>query len=316
MIPSPQPSDPNPGPPTAEPRPPKPAVGFVGLGKMGRRMAHHLLAAGFPLTVHNRSRAAVDELVAAGARPAGNPAEVARASDIVLTCLTNTLSIEDVYFGAKGLIEGARPGHILVDHSTASPTTSKQCAEAARARGADFLDAPVSGGPAGAESASLTIMVGGEEATFDRVRPVFEAMGKNIIRVGPTGAGSTIKLANQLLVAINTAGVAEAMVLGVKAGADPRVMLDVLKTSFGGSNMLARNVPMMLERRFTAGTGINVLLKDLSLIDGLSAEMGVRTLLGGIATQIYREARTLGFGEDDIAGLVRVLEQEVGVEVK
>jgi 3-hydroxyisobutyrate dehydrogenase-like beta-hydroxyacid dehydrogenase len=278
-------------------------------------MARHLLAAGFPLTVHNRSRAAVDELAAAGARPAGNPAEVARASDVVLTCLTNTQSIEDVYLGPNGLIEAARPGQILVDHSTASPTTSKQCAAGARSKGADFLDAPVSGGPAGAEAATLTIMVGGEEATFERALPVFQAMGKNIRRVGPIGAGSTIKLANQLLVAINTAAVAEAMVLGVKAGADPRVMLDVLKTSFGGSNMLARNVPMMLDRKFTAGTGVNVLLKDLSLIDSLSAEMGVRILLGGVSNQIYREARALGYGEDDIAGLVRVLENEVGVEV-
>jgi len=299
----------------AVPQHPTP-VGFIGLGKMGRRMARHLLAAGFPLTVHNRSRAAVDELVAAGARAATNPAEVARASEIILTCLTNTQSIEDVYFETHGLIGATRPGQILVDHSTASPTTSHQCAEAARARGADFLDAPVSGGPAGAEAATLTIMVGGNQATFDRARPVFEAMGKNIRLVGPTGAGSTIKLANQLLAAINTAAVAEAMVLGVKAGADPRVMLDILRTSFGGSAMLTRNVPMMLERNFSAGTGINVLLKDLGLIDSLSAEMGVRTLLGSIATQEFREARTLGLGEDDIAGLVRVLEREVGVEVR
>ena len=291
-------------------------VGFIGLGKMGRRMGHHLLAAGFPLTVHNRSRAAVDELVAAGARPAATPAEVSRASDVVLTCLTNTPSVEDVYFGPNGLIGAARPGQILVDHSTVSPTTSHQCAAAARGRGADFLDAPVSGGPAGAEAGTLTIMVGGEQATFERARPVFEAMGKNIRLVGPTGVGSTIKLANQLMAAINSAGVAEAMVLGVKAGADPRVMLDVLRTSFGGSAMLTRNVPMMLERNFGAGTGINVLLKDLGLIDSLSGETGVRTPLGSAATQCFREARALGLGENDIAGLVQVLEREAGVEVK
>ncbi|HLZ08683.1 MAG TPA: NAD(P)-dependent oxidoreductase, partial [Chloroflexota bacterium] len=243
-------------------------VGFTGLGRMGRHMSHHLLAKGFPLTVHNRSRAAVDELVGAGARAANAPAEVANASDIVLTCLTNTSSVEDVYFGANGLMTVARPGQIFVDHSTVSPSTSRQCAEAARARGADFLDAPISGGPAGAEAGTLTIMVGGEQATFDRALPVFEAMGKNIRLVGGNGIGSTIKLANQLMVAINTAGVAEAMVLAVKAGADPRVILDVLRTSFGGSAMLARNVPMMLDRKFVAGTGINVLLKDLALIDG------------------------------------------------
>jgi len=291
-------------------------VGFIGLGKMGRPMTRHLLDAGFAVTVHSRTRAAVDELVAAGAHPASTPAEVSRASDIVLTCLTNTPSVDEVYFGAHGLIEAARPGQILVDHGTVSPTTSRQCAEGARAHGADFLDAPVSGGPAGATAGTLTIMVGGAEETFERARPVFEAMGKNIRRVGPTGSGSTIKLANQLLVAIHTAAAAEAMVLGTKAGADPAVMLDVLRTSFGGSAMLGRNVPMMLERNFTAGTSVNVVLKDLGLIDGLSNELNVRTLLGSIAGQVFREGRALGLGDDDMAGLVRVLEREADVEVR
>ena len=269
-------------------------VGFIGLGRMGRHMCRHLLAKGFPLTVHNRSRAAVDELVVAGARAANSPAEVTATSEIVLTCLTNTPSVEDVYFGANGLMTVARPGQIFVDHSTVSPSTSRQCAEAARARGADFLDAPISGGPAGAEAGTLTVMVGGEQSTFDRALPVFEAMGKNIRLVGGTGIGSTIKLANQLLVAINSAGVAEAMVLGVKAGADPRVMLD---------------------RKFVAGTGINVLLKDLDLIDGFSFETGVRLIMGGVSAQLFREARILGHGDQDIAGLVQVLERESGVEI-
>ncbi len=291
-------------------------VGFIGLGKMGKPMTRHLLDAGFFVTVHNRSRAAVDELAAVGAHPANTPAEVSKASDIVLTCLTNTASVEDVYFGPNGLIEAARPGQILVDHSTVSPTTSRQCAEGARRRGADFLDAPVSGGPAGAQAGTLTIMVGGADATFERARPVFEAMGKNIRLVGPTGSGSTIKLANQLLVAIHTAAAAEAMVLGVKAGADPAIMLDVLRTSFGGSAMLSRNVPMMLERNFAAGTSVNVVLKDLGLIDGLSNELNVRTLLGSVATQVFREGRAVGMGDDDMAGLVRVLEREAGVEVR
>lgn len=290
-------------------------VGFIGLGKMGRHMARHLLDAGFTVTVHNRSRAIVDELAAAGARPATTPAEVSRASDIVLTCLTNTPSVEEVYFGPNGLIDAARAGQILIDHGTVSPTTSKRCAVGAREHGADFLDAPVSGGPAGAQAGTLTIMAGGDEKTFERARPVFEAMGKNIRLVGPIGAGSTIKLANQLLVAIHTAAAAEAMVLGTKAGADPAVMLDVLRTSFGGSAMLSRNVPMMLERNFTAGTSVNVLLKDLGLIDGLSEELNVRTLLGTIATQVFREGRALGMGDDDMAGLVRILENEADIQV-
>ena len=291
-------------------------VGFIGLGKMGRPMTQHLLEAGHTVTIHNRSQGAVDQLVAAGARRAGSPAEVSGASDIVLTCLTNTPSVDDVYFGPHGLISAIRPGQILVDHSTVSPLTSRQCAEAARARGADFLDAPISGGPAGAEAATLTIMVGGEQATFDRALPVFEAMGKNIRLVGATGSGSTIKLANQLLVAINVAGVVEAMVLGTKAGADPHVMLDVLRTSFGGSAMLNRIVPMFLDRNFSAGTSVNVILKDLGLIDSLGSNLKVRTLMGGTATQVFREGGALGLGDDDMAGLVRVLEREAGVEVR
>src|SRR5690606_24637964 len=139
------------------------------------------------VTVHNRSRGAVDELAREGAIPAGSPAEVARAADIVLTCLTNTQSVEDVYYGENGLIAAVRAGQILVDHSTVGPATSRGIAEAARARGASFLDAPVSGGPAGAEGGTLTIMVGGDEPTFTAARPVFEAMGKNIRLCGPSG---------------------------------------------------------------------------------------------------------------------------------
>lgn len=291
-------------------------VGFIGLGRMGKPMARHLLDAGNVVTVHSRSPGPVDELAAAGARPAPNPAGVAAASDVVFTCLTNTPAVDDVYFADDGLIGAARAGQVFVDCSTVSPSTTVQCAEGARAHGADFLDAPVSGGPAGAQAGTLTVMVGGSQQTFDRVMPLFQAFGKNVRLVGPTGAGSTIKLVNQLLVAINSAAVAEAMVLGTKAGADPHVILDVLKTSFGGSAMLSRNGPMILDRNFSGGTTINLILKDLGLIDELGGEIGVRTLLGAVAKQEFREGKALGMGDDDMAGLVRVFERESGVEVK
>lgn len=290
-------------------------LGFIGLGKMGKPMVRHLLRAGYRVTVHNRSRAPVEELAREGAVPAFSPAEVSTASDIVLTCLTNTQSVEEVYFGPQGLIPSARPGQILVDHSTVGPATSRACAEGARARGADFLDAPVSGGPAGAEAGTLTIMVGGNAETFERVLPVFQAYGKNIRLVGPTGVGSVIKLANQLLVAINMAGVVEAMVLGTKAGADPAVMLEVLSTSFGSSAMLTRAVPMFLQRNFTPGTPVNLILKDLGLIRELGKQETVRLLMGSLAEEIFGEARAEGYGEDDMAGLVRSLERLAGVEV-
>lgn len=290
-------------------------LGFVGLGRMGKPMTQHLMQAGHTLTVHNRSRQVVDELRRAGARAANSPAEVAADSEVVFTCLTNTASVEDVYFGPKGLIAGLTAARLLVDHSTVSPSLSRRCYAAAVEKGATFLDAPVSGGPAGAQAATLTIMVGGDPEAFERARPLFEAMGKNIRLCGPSGAGSIIKLANQLLVGINTAGVVEAMVLAVKAGVDPNLVLELIGTSFGGSTMMVRNVPMMLKRNFSPGTAVSLILKDLGLSAELAEELNVRLLMGAQALQIFGEARALGYNDDDMAGIVRPLERIAGVEV-
>jgi 3-hydroxyisobutyrate dehydrogenase-like beta-hydroxyacid dehydrogenase len=290
-------------------------LGFVGLGKMGRPMTEHLIKAGHSVHVHNRSRGVVDELVAQGAVAASNPAEVAARADVVMTCLTNTPAVEEVYLGPNGLYSAARRGQIFVDHSTVGLDTSKQCAEGARAKGADFLDAPVSGGPAGASGGTLTIMVGGDQATFDRTLPVFQAYGKNIRLCGHTGAGSAVKLVNQLLVAIHTAGWAEALVFGLKAGADPQTVLEVVGTGFGGSRMLDRNTPLALDRNFKAGTPVALLLKDLGLIGDLAGQLGAKLEIGKCAERIFEAARQAGYGDDDMAGLVRPYEQAAGVEV-
>lgn len=291
-------------------------LGFVGLGKMGRPMAEHLIAAGHRVHVHNRSRGVVDELARRGAVAASSPREVAERAEMVMTCLTNTPAVEEVYLGANGLFAGARPGQLFVDHSTVGLETSRQCAEAARATGAAFLDAPVSGGPAGAQGGTLTIMVGGDQAAFDRAMPVFQAYGKNIRLCGPTAAGSAIKLVNQLLVAINMAGVAEALVFGVKAGADPQTVLDVVGTGFGGSRMLERTIPLALARHFAAGTPVNLLLKDISLINELAGELGTRLEMAKRAQEVFERARDLGLGDDDMAGLIRPYEDEAGVQVR
>jgi 3-hydroxyisobutyrate dehydrogenase-like beta-hydroxyacid dehydrogenase len=291
-------------------------IGFVGLGKMGRPMTEHLLRAGHRVHVHNRSRGVVDELAAQGAVAATSPREVASRAEMVMTCLTNTPAVEEVYFGPSGLFSAARAGQLFVDHSTVGLDTSRQCADRARAEGADFLDAPVSGGPAGAQGGTLTIMVGGETATFERARPVFEAYGKNIRLCGPTAAGSAIKLVNQLLVAINTAGLAEALVFGMKAGADPQMILEVVGTGFGGSRMLERNVPLVLQRNFKAGTPIALILKDLSLINELAGELGTDLQMGARAREVFDLASRAGLGDDDMAGLVRPYEQKAGVEVR
>lgn len=291
-------------------------LGFVGLGRMGRPMTEHLLAGGHRVHVHNRSRGVVDELVKQGAVAASSAREVAERAEVVFTCLPNTPQIEAVYFGSDGLYRSARAGQLFVDHSTVALETSHRCADEARAAGADFLDAPVSGGPAGAAGGTLTIMVGGAPQSFERARPLFELMGKNIRLCGPTGAGSAIKLVNQLLVAINMAGVAEALVFGVKAGADPQTILEVVGTGFGASRMLDRAVPLVLERNFVPGTAVDLILKDLDLINGLAREMGTRLEMGARAREVFDAARERGLGGDDMSGLVRPYEADAGIEVR
>ncbi|MBI2323163.1 MAG: NAD(P)-dependent oxidoreductase [Chloroflexi bacterium] len=290
-------------------------VGFIGLGKMGRPMAGNVLKAGFAMAVHNRSRAAVDALVAAGARAAASPAAVATASDVVLTCLPTPDSVEEVYLGAAGLIPHARAGHLLVDHSTVGPDLSRRLAAAAGERGAAFLDAPVSGGVAGAEAGTLTIMVGGDAAAFERALPVLQTMGQRVRHVGPSGHGSIVKLVNQLLVGIHSAAAAEAMLLAAKAGADPRVVHDVVSTSFGASTIFNRNAPLYVQRDFDRGTNISLLAKDMGLILDLARQLGLRSLLACIADQVLAEARAEGLAERDIAALVLPLERLAGVEI-
>ena len=290
-------------------------VGFIGLGKMGRPMTQQLLKAGFEVTVHNRSRGVVDELAGEGARPASTPAEVAQAADFVLTCLPSPAAVEDIYLGDNGIAGGGRSGQVWIDHSTVSPKTNERCAEAASARGAAFLDAPVSGGPAGAQGGTLTIMVGGDAATFEKALPLFEAMGKNIKHCGGQGTGTIVKLVNQLLVGVHTVAAVEGFVMGVKAGADPKVMLELLGTSFGASAMLNRHVPLMLQRKFDPATPVNLLLKDLGLIHTFAQELGVRLLLTSSSLELFKEARQLGLGDQDMSAMVQPAERIAGVEV-
>ncbi|HWE26183.1 MAG TPA: NAD(P)-dependent oxidoreductase [Myxococcales bacterium] len=287
-------------------------VGFVGLGKMGRPMTERLLGAGFEVIVFNRSRGPIDELAAKGASPASSAAEVADRADVVLTALPTPDSVEQVYLE---MFSRARPGQIYADHSTVSVSQSRRCAELARKRGAEFLDAPVSGGPAGAQAGTLTVMAGGDQATFDRALPVFRAFGKNIRLCGPAGAGQVVKLVNQLLVGVHTAAIAEAAVFGAKLGADPRVVLEVIGTSFGGSTMMTRNLPRFISRDFSAATSVTLLLKDLGVIHDEAKAANVPLFLGTVAEQRFLEARARGMGENDMSSLVRLWEEAAGVTV-
>ena len=287
-------------------------VGFVGLGKMGRPMTQRLLAAGHTVHVFNRSRPAIDQLAGEGATPAASAAEVASRADIIMTALPTPESVETVY---TEMAQQARSGQIYIDHSTVSPGLNRKCAELLKAKHAEFLDAPVSGGPAGAQAGTLTVMTGGDQAVFDRALPVLQAFGKNIRLCGGLGAGQVVKLVNQLLVGIHTSAIAEAAVFGVRFGADPQVVLEVIGTSFGGSTMMTRNLPRFISRDFSPATPVGLILKDLGLIHDEAKAGGIPLLLGGLVEQRFSEAYARGMGDEDMAALVKLWEEPSGVDV-
>ncbi|MFQ5993924.1 MAG: NAD(P)-dependent oxidoreductase [Acidiferrobacterales bacterium] len=292
-------------------------IGFIGLGRMGRPMAVNLMKAGYTLTVHNRSQAVVEALVGQGAKRASSPADVARASDVVFTCLPRPEDVEHIFLGNGGAIEGACEQHIFVDTSTIDPLTSRKVGSALAEKGVAFLDAPISGGPKGAEAATLTIMVGGEPEAFTKVQPVLETLGKNIFHLGPIGAGATAKICNQLIVGVTHALVSEAMVLGTKAGVEPRALYEVMKASSGQSRSLERAVPnFILPGRFDAAFAMDGIYKDLECAIKTGKALGVRLLLPTVAQQCYEEARALGHAQEDVAAVIRPMERIAGVEVR
>ncbi len=287
-------------------------LGFVGLGMMGRPMVERLLGAGHRVHIHNRSRGPVDALAARGATAAESPAQVAERSEIVLTALPTPESVDEVY---QELAGAARAGQVYADHSTVRPDQNRRWAAAMAVKGAAYLDAPVSGGPAGAAAGTLTIMVGGDERTLERARPVFEAFGSTIRLCGPVGAGQAVKLVNQLLVGVHTVAIAEAAVFGARLGADPQVLLDLIGKSYGGSTMMVRHMPRFMSRDFSGATPVGLILKDLGLIHDEAKEAGVPLLLGALAEQRFLEARSRGLGGEDMAALVKLWEEPAGVIV-
>ena len=287
-------------------------VAFIGLGKMGAPMAARLLQAGHTVYAFNRSRPPIDALVRQGAQSAASAAEAAANGELVFTALPTPQTVEDVY---RQLATGARRGQIYADHSTVSLGLNRRCAELLAARGAQFLDAPVSGGPAGAQAGTLTVMVGGEKAAFEAALPVFQAFGKNIRLCGGNGAGQAVKLVNQLLVGVHTAAIAEAAVLGARLGADPKTVLEVIGTSFGGSTMMTRNLPRFIARDFSAATSVRLLLKDLGIIHDEAKSANVPLLLGGLAEQRFLEAFGRGLADEDMSALVKLWEEPAGVTV-
>jgi 2-hydroxy-3-oxopropionate reductase len=280
-------------------------LGFIGLGIMGAPMAGHLLAAGHALYVHTRSKVPAS---LAGANSCASAREVARQADIVFTMVPDTPDVEAVLFGETGVASGLSAGKTVVDMSSISPIETKAFAARINALGCDYLDAPVSGGEVGARAGSLTIMVGGPEAAFERVRPLFELMGKNITLVGGNGDGQTTKVANQIIVALNIAAVAEALVFASKGGADPAKVRQALMGGFAASRILEVHGERMIKRTFNPGFRIGLHQKDLSLALAGARALGVALPQTAGAAQLMGTCAANGLQDMDHSALVRALE--------
>lgn len=289
-------------------------IGFVGLGIMGRPMALNIQKAGYELAVYARRPESMEPLAAAGAVCCASAAEVARRSDICFTMVADTPDVEQAILGPDGLAEGARPGSVVVDMSTAAPGAIRTIAERLRARGIAMLDAPVSGGDLGAIDGTLSIMVGGEPEIFARVRPLFEVMGRNIVHIGPNGAGQVCKSCNQIVVGATIAGVAEAILLARASGVDPARVREALLGGFAASRILEVHGRRMIEGDFAPGFKARLHRKDMRIVSEAAHALGL-ALPGAAAVGQYLNALVgRGLGEEDSAAIYKVLEAMSALE--
>lgn len=285
-------------------------VGFIGLGVMGRPMAGNLLRAGADLIVHNRTRDAQDELVARGAAAAGSPAEVA-AADIIITMLADDQAVRAVV--GDGLLPAARPGTLIIDMSTVSPRLSRELAAEAAERGVRMLDAPVSGGDAGAREGTLSIMVGGDAADLEQARPVLDVLGGSIVHCGPSGAGQVVKACNQVLVAITIAGISEALVLGGRLGVDAGVILDVLSRGLAANRVMELRRGNFTGHAFAPGFRVDLHHKDLDIALSSAGQANVPLPLTAGTQQLFRQLRAAGLGGLDHTAILAAVEAQAGL---
>ncbi len=291
-------------------------VGYIGLGLMGKSIARNILKAGFPLVVHNRSRAAVDELVAEGATAATTPAEVARQVDVVFTNLPDSPDIERVVLGPQGILEGAHAGLIFVDNSTIKPATAREVSRRLAEAGVAALDAPVSGGDIGARNATLSIMVGGPDAALETVRPVFEAMGKTITHVGEAGSGQVAKAANQIMVAAQMVAMGELLVLAQKTGTDPVKVIQAIRGGAAQCWTLDVKPPRLFAGNRQPGFKARMQAKDLNIVLETAREYGVALPSTAVNAQLFNAMSTLGLGDLDNSAVIAILEQLAGIQLK
>jgi 2-hydroxy-3-oxopropionate reductase len=292
------------------------SVGYIGLGLMGKSIARNIHKAGFPLIVHNRSRGAVDELVAEGAKAAYSPAEVAAQADVVFTNLPDSPDVEMVVLGPNGIIEGAHSGLVYVDNSTIKPATARHISTVLGEQGVACLDAPVSGGDVGARNATLAIMIGGPAEALERVRPVFQAMGKTITHVGDAGAGQIAKAANQIMVAAQMVAMGELLIFAQKAGADPQKVVEAIKGGAAQCWSLDVKPPRLFSGNRAPGFKAYMQAKDLNIVLETARQYGVPLPSAAIHTQLFNAMLEMGLADLDNSAVIAVLEKLAGTELR
>lgn len=283
-------------------------VGYIGLGLMGKSMARNILRAGFPLVVHNRSRAAVDELVSEGAKAASNPADVAAQVDLVFTNLPDSPDVEEVVLGDNGIVDGASSGLVFIDNSTIKPATARHIAVVLAEKGVSSLDAPVSGGDIGARDGTLAIMVGGPSEAFERVLPVFRVIGKTITHVGDSGAGQIAKAANQIMVAAQMVAMGELLIFAQKAGADPRKIIDAIRGGAAQCWTLDVKPQRLFDGNRKPGFKAYMQAKDLGIVMDTARQYGIPLPAAAVHTQLFNSMLEMGMADLDNSAVVGVIE--------
>jgi len=291
-------------------------IGFIGLGIMGKPMARNLLKAGYPLTVYDIVPDKAEEVVEAGAKAGSSSKDVAEKSEVIITMLPNSPDVKEAVLGKNGVLEGAKPGTILIDMSSIAPLASKEVAERAKEKGVVVLDAPVSGGEPKAIEGTLAIMVGGPQETFDEVEDILSVMGASVTRVGEIGSGNMTKLANQIIVALNIAAMSEAMVLAAKAGVNAEKVFQAIRGGLAGSTVLDAKMPLVLEGNFKPGFRIELHIKDLANALDTAHEVGVPVPLSSSVMEVMQALKVDGKGADDHGGIIQFYEKLAKVEVR
>lgn len=286
----------------------KQTIGFIGTGVMGKSMAHHLMKAGYALHVYTRTKEKANELIQEGAIWESTVAELTNASDVVITMIGTPADVEEVYFGKNGIIENAKPGTYIIDMTTSKPSLAIEIYEKAKVKGIYALDAPVSGGDVGAKNAKLAIMVGGDEEAFDKMAPIFNIMGENIILQGEAGAGQHTKMVNQISIAPAMIGLCEALMYAEKAGLDPESVLRSISTGAAGSWSLSNYAPRMIKGDFAPGFAIKHYIKDMKIALESAQEMNLSTPGLSLALEMYEELAKRGWEESGIHALIKYFE--------